>query len=116
MELKSYKLVRIYTSSTDKVDHKPLYEAAVFLAKEMGLLGATVLKGIMGFGGSSSTILSANMWEVTEKLPVVVELIDEVAKIEEYLEAVQPLLEKSGKGSCVIAIPVELIYQRINAK
>ena len=50
------KRIRIYISSTDKFDHKPLYEVLIYSARNFGITGATVIKGIMGYG-ASSTIL-----------------------------------------------------------
>ena len=75
------KVLRIYTSSTDKLKHTPLYEALVFAARRNGMAGATVLKGVMGYGGSS-VVHSAKFWETNDKLPVVVEIVDESSKIE----------------------------------
>ncbi|MCL4484172.1 MAG: DUF190 domain-containing protein [Bacteroidetes bacterium] len=70
------RMLRIYVSSTDKFKHGLLYETLVFAAKRYGLSGATVLKGAMGFG-SSSIVRSVRFWEITEKLPVVIEIVDE---------------------------------------
>ena len=103
-------LMRIYISSTDKIDHKPLYEAIVFFAKQNGLQGATVLKGVMGFGASSH-IISASMWEVTEKLPIVVEIIDQSDKINLFADLLLPMLEKSEKGFMVTYTNIEIAMQ-----
>lgn len=103
-------LMRIYISSTDKIDHKPLYEAIVFFAKQNGLQGATVLKGVMGFGASSK-IISASMWEITEKLPIVVEIVDHPEKIHLFADLLQPMLEKSEKGFMVTYTNIEIAMQ-----
>ena len=92
--------LRIYISSTDKFKHTPLYEVIVFAAKRYGVTGATVLKGIMGFGASSE-INSNKLWEITEKLPLVIEIIDESHKIESFLESIKPYFEKMGKGHLI---------------
>lgn len=94
------KRLRIYLSSTDKFKHTPLYEVIVFAARRYGLTGATVLKGIMGFGASSE-IHSNKLWEITEKLPIVIEIIDESHKIESFLESIKPYFEKMGKGHLI---------------
>ena len=73
-------ILRIFISSTDKFKHIPLYETIVFAAKRNGLAGATVLKGVMGYG-SSNRISSQNFWEISEKMPLVIEIIDEAEKI-----------------------------------
>lgn len=64
--VKEASLLRIFISSTDKLKHAPLYEVIVFAAKRNGLAGATVLKGVMGFG-ASSVIYSLKFWEIQEK-------------------------------------------------
>lgn len=105
------KLLRIYMSNTDKFRHKPLYEVIVFAAKRYGIEGATVLKGIMGYGGSSR-INSLKLWEISEKLPVVIELIDNGYKLEGFIDTIKPYFEKIDKG---IVITMEslhvLLYQ-----
>jgi uncharacterized protein len=57
-----------------------MYESIVFKAKEAGLAGATVIKGIFGYG-ASSVIHSYKFWEISEKLPVVVEIVDTEEKV-----------------------------------
>ncbi len=94
------KRLRIYISSTDKFEHTPLYEVIVFEAKKSGIAGATVLKGTMGFGASSE-IYSNKMWELTEKIPLVVEIIDEADKIDVFLETIKPFFDKAGKGHII---------------
>ena len=67
MEIKGEaKVLRIFISNTDKFKHNSLYEMIIFAAKRYGLAGATVLKGVMGYG-SSSVIHSVKFWEITEK-------------------------------------------------
>lgn len=107
MQKEESTLMRVYISNTDKVDHKPLYEQIVYLAKREGLQGATVLKGIMGFGGSSQ-ISSSSLWEISEKLPVVVEIVDSSSSIIEFIEKLKPLLESSKKGYLVTTQKVDV--------
>ncbi len=90
-------LLRIFASSTDIIDHQPLYEVITRKAKDEGLAGATVLRGIMGFGASSK-IHSSKFWELTEKLPIVIEIIDETVKIKEFYKNIELLLESVPKG------------------
>ena len=80
------KRLRIYISSTDKFKHSPLYEVIVFAAKRYGIAGATVLKGIMSFGVSSE-VYSNKLWEISEKVPLIVEIIDEPGKIDSFFES-----------------------------
>jgi PII-like signaling protein len=103
MEMKGEaKLLRVFISSTDKFKHTPLYEVIVFAAKRYGLAGATVLRGVMGFGGSSA-ISSMKFWEITEKLPIVVEIVDESEKIEKFTQTILPYFEKIRNG-CMITV------------
>jgi uncharacterized protein len=96
------KLMRIFVSSTDKFKHSPLYEVIVYAAKRYGLAGATVIKGIMGYGASSN-ISSVKFFELTEKLPMIIEIVDESEKIEQFTEVVLPYFEKIRSG-CMITI------------
>lgn len=92
--------LRIYLSSTDKLGHTPLYEVIVFMAKEKGIAGASVIKGVMGYGASSE-IYSMKIWEISEKVPMVVEIIDTPEKADSFYETVKAALEQSGKGHIV---------------
>jgi uncharacterized protein len=96
------KILRVYTSSTDKLKHTPLYEMLVFAARRNGLAGATVHKGVMGYG-SSSVVHSAKFWETNDKLPMVVEIIDEASKIDAFFKVIKPYLESVRYG-CLVTI------------
>lgn len=100
--------MRIYISSTDKIEHKPLYEAIVYFAKQNGLQGATVVKGVMGYGASSAVVASSR-WEVTEKLPVVVEVIDEPQRVRLFADLLRPMLDAAGKGYMVTFSDIEIV-------
>ncbi len=103
MEIKGEaKLLRIFISNTDNFKHTPLYETIVYAAKRYGMAGATVLKGTMGFG-SSNIVRSAKFWELTEKLPLVVEIIDEADKIDKFTEKILPWFDKLRYG-CMITV------------
>jgi uncharacterized protein len=105
------KRLRIYISSTDKFEHSPLYEVIVYSARKHGLTGATVLKGIMGYGASSE-IYSNKLWEISEKIPLVVEIIDDPEKIDSFFESIKPLFEKIGKGHIITADETTVLMHR----
>jgi uncharacterized protein len=105
------KRIRIYISSTDKYEHKPLYEVIVYSARNFGINGATVLKGIMGFGASSE-IFNDKLWEISEKIPLVVEMIDEPGKIDAYIDSIKPLFENIGKGHIITADETMIIFHK----
>ncbi|MHC1703277.1 MAG: DUF190 domain-containing protein [Tenuifilaceae bacterium] len=116
MEIKGEaKLLRIFISSTDKYNHESLYEVIVFKAKQNGIAGATVLKGIMGYGASSA-IYSQTNWEVTEKVPLVVEILDESAKIEKFIEIILPIFDNLNKGCMITVEKAQIILHKKGAK
>lgn len=88
------KLVRIFVGESDHWDGRPLFEALVHTAREMGLAGATVLRGIEGFG-ASSVVHTARILRLSEDLPIVVELVDVAERIESFLEVAEPMV---GEG------------------
>jgi len=95
-------VLKIYIGSTDQINQEPLYEYLVFQAKKKGIAGATVTKGIMGFG-ASSVIHSYKFWEISEKVPLIVEIIDEEAKIREFWDFISSSLEAMNYG-CLATI------------
>lgn len=116
MEIKGEaKVLRIFISNTDKFKHNSLYEMIVFAAKRYGLAGATVLKGVMGYG-SSSVIHSVKFWEITEKLPVVIEIVDEAKKIEKFTEKILPWFEKLRYGCMITVEEVNLVLYKQGSK
>jgi hypothetical protein len=109
------KRLRIYISSTDKFEHSPLYEIIVYEARSYGLTGATVLKGIMGYGASSE-IYTDKLGEISEKIPLVIEIIDESHKIEPFIEHITPYFEKAGKGFIVTLEETTVIMHKTGSK
>jgi len=105
------KLLRVFTSSTDKFRHTPVYELVVYAAKRYGIAGATVIRGVMGYG-SSSHISSMKFWEISEKMPMVVEIVDDADKIDEFFVTIRPYLEKIRKGCLVTIEPVNVAYYK----
>jgi len=81
---KDAMLLRIFFGEDDRYEHQPLYEAIVQKAREMHLAGATVLRGPMGFG-YSSRLHTAKVLRLSFDLPIVVEIVDTEAKINEFL-------------------------------
>lgn len=77
-------LLRIFVGESDKHEGIPLYEWIVRVAREQGLAGATVLRGIQGFG-AHSRVHTAKILRLSEDLPIVIEIIDTQEKIERFL-------------------------------
>lgn len=65
-----------------------------------GIAGATVIKGVMGYG-SSSIISTQKFWEFTEKVPVIVEIVDTAEKIDAFIEKILPYFESLPKGGLI---------------
>lgn len=74
-DMKDSYLLRIFISENDKYKNKPLYEEIVLKAKELRISGATVTRGILGYG-KKSHLHSAKILALSEKLPIIIEIID----------------------------------------
>jgi len=103
------KLLRIFLGELDKVNHRPLYEVLVLRAREMGLAGATVLRGVEGFGARSKVIHTAKILRLSEDLPIVIELVDTEENIRKFLPVVNELFEKGDCGGMVTLEKAEII-------
>ena len=82
-------LLRVFIGESDKHAGKPLYEWLVLQAREQGLAGATVLRGMMGFGANSRVIHTFKIERLSEDLPIIVEIVDTKEKLEKFLESIE---------------------------
>jgi PII-like signaling protein len=94
------KLLRIFVGESDKIHNIPVYEKIVLLAREKGLAGATVLKGIMGYG-KQSVIHTSKILTLSEDLPRVIEIVDTNDKIESFLDDVNKLFDEAKSGGLI---------------
>jgi hypothetical protein len=78
------ELLRVYIGEQDRLDGRPLYERIVEEARGRGLAGATVLRGIAGFG-ATHRLHTAKILRLSEDLPLVVEIVDAPEKIADFL-------------------------------
>jgi len=83
-------LLRVFIGEADKYEHKPLYEWIVLKAREQGLAGATVLRGMMGFGANRRQIHTFRFDTFSEDLPMIVEIVDVQDKLEKFLDLIEP--------------------------
>jgi uncharacterized protein len=104
------KLLRIFIGESDRWHGKPLYQAIVERVREEGLAGATVLRGIEGFG-ADSRLHTARILRLSEDLPVVVEIVDSAEQIERIL----PVLDEMVGEGMVTLERVEVIAYRGSA-
>jgi len=105
------KMLRIFLGSLDIAGGKPLYEAIVQLAHKQGMAGATVLKGVMGFG-ASSLIRTAKTLSLSDDMPVVIEVVDSSDKIDAFVSLVNPYLEHSFYGGLIMMEKVNVLYYK----
>lgn len=84
-------LLRVFIGEQDRFDGKPLYESLVLKAREHGLAGATVIRGDMGYG-RSSVLHTSKILRLSEDLPMVVEIVDSLVKIEKFLPVVDEMM------------------------
>jgi len=103
------KLLRIFLGEMDKFEHKPLYEVIVLKAREAGLAGATVIRGIEGFGAVSRIIHTAKILRLSEDLPIIIEIVDTEENIKNFLPVIDDLFEKVGCGSMITIEKAEII-------
>ena len=105
------KLLRIFVGESDKINNQLLYEKIIFMAREQGLAGGTVIKGVMSFGASTH-VHRSRLIELSEDLPIVVEIVDSEEKIDAFLPTVNQLFEECGNGGLITIEKVEVIYYR----
>jgi len=100
-------LLRVFVGESDKSGHRPLYEEIVLKAREAGLAGATVLRGVMGFG-KNSILHTAKILRLSEDLPMIVEIVDSLEKVEAFV----PTLDEMIKDGLVTIEKVRVIHYR----
>ena len=87
------QLLRIFIGESDRWEGRPLYEAIVRRARELGLAGATVLRGLEGFG-ANSRVHTAKVLRLSADLPIVVELVDQAEKIDALLPELDAMVSE----------------------
>ena len=100
-------LLRIFIGESDKFKGKPLYEQIVLKARELNLAGATVLRGIMGFG-ADSRMHSAKLLDLSMDLPIVVEIVD----TKEQIDKILPFIDENLTEGLVTLENIKVIKYR----
>ena len=103
-------LLRIYIGESDRHAGMLLYEWIVRAAREHGLAGATVLRGVEGFG-ARSRVRTAKILELSTDLPIIVEIVDAADKIEAFL----PLIDGSIADGMATVERVQIRFYRSNS-
>jgi PII-like signaling protein len=102
-------LLRIFIGESDKIGHLPLYEKIVKDARTAGLAGATVLKGVLGYG-ATARILTAKILDLSADLSLVVEIVDEQDKIEAFQQTLSDLFEEANCGGLVTLENIRVVH------
>ena len=100
-------LLRIFLGESDRWHGKPAYEAIVLAGREAHLAGATVFHGVMGFG-AKSRLHTAKILRLSEDLPVLIEIVDSMEKIEAFL----PQIDQIVRDGLITIEPVRVIKYR----
>lgn len=77
--------LKIFTGEENRIKHRPLYEVIVEEARNQGLVGASVYRGVMGYGANSQ-VRTTSILRLSEDLPLIIEIIDRAEKIEHFIE------------------------------
>ena len=104
-------LLRVFIGESDRHDGKPLYEWLVVEARAQGIAGATVLRGIEGFG-AHSRLHTAKILRLSEDLPIVIEIIDTRERIDAFL----PTVDNAVKEGLVTMEDVSIRFYRSGAR
>lgn len=100
-------LLRIFIGETDKYQGKPLYEQIVLKAREMNMAGATVVRGIMGFG-ADSRMHTSKILQLSTDMPIVIELVD----VQEKIDLLLPFLDETVTEGLITLEKVKVIKYR----
>lgn len=103
------QLLRIFIGESDTWEGAPLYRAIVLKAKELGLAGATVLHGTMGYG-ANSRLHTTRLLELSTDLPIVVEIVDTADKVQGLL----PFLDAAVAEGTITIEAVKVLRHRHN--
>ena len=102
------KLLRIYIGANDRYGNIPMYEALIERAKEMGMAGCTIIRGVQGFGASHD-IHKARILRLSENLPLLIEIVDSEECIRQAVTEFEKMVEEGGKGVLMTLETVEIL-------
>ena len=103
--------LRIFISENDKYEHKPLYEWIVLKAKELDLAGATVIRGIEGYG-ASTRIHTGKILLISDDLPIIIEIVDTLEKIDNFI----PVIDHAVSDGLMTVEDVDIRFYRSGKK
>ncbi len=103
------KLLRIFIGESDKIGSVNVYEKIVETARKANLAGATVYKGIMGFG-KNSVIHTSKIFALSDDMPLVIEIVDDEKKIDDFIPSIKDIFEKANNGGLITIEKAEIIH------
>lgn len=103
------KLLRIFVGESDKIGNVNVYEKIVTTARKDNLAGATVYRGIMGFG-KNSIIHTSKIFALSDDMPLVIEIVDSESKIDAFIPKVKEIFEKADTGGLITMEKAEIIH------
>jgi uncharacterized protein len=105
--------LKIFIGEAARSGHQALYEAIVLKARELGLAGATVLRGPMGYG-STTHLRTAKILQLSDDLPLVIEIVESRQNIDTFLPALDALM---GDTSGLVTMePVQVLQYGVKTK
>ncbi len=107
------KLLRIFIGESDKIGGVSVHEKIVVESRKAGLAGATVYRGIMGYGGNSR-IHTTKILTLSKDLPLVIEIVDQVEKIENFIPVITEIFENAKCGGLITLEKAEIITYSYN--
>ena len=102
-------LLRVFVGESDKLGHMPLYEAIVKQARDADLAGATVLKGVLGFG-ATARFRTQKILDLSSDLSMVIEIVDEEKKITSFQSKLSEIFDRAGCGGLVTLENIRVIH------
>ncbi len=104
------KRLRIYIGEQDRYRGKPFYEAIVYRLREERIAGATVFRGIEGFGAGSHVIHTANLLRFSTDLPIILEVVDNEEEIKKAVTIIKEMLEEAKCGMLMTVEEIEILH------
>jgi PII-like signaling protein len=102
-------LLRIFIGESDKLGHLPLYEAIVREAREAGLAGATVFKGVLGYG-ATARIRTAKLLDLSADLPMAIEIVDEEPRVTSFQARLSEMFRQANCGGLVTIENIRVVH------
>ncbi len=106
------KLLRIFIGEQDKYQKRSLFEVIIHKVKEMGLAGCTIIRGIEGFGANSRVIHTAKLLRLSDDLPIVIEIVDNIERIELALNEFETIINEANCGVLMTLEKVQIVRYR----